>query len=222
MADLLQEMILLASQQGLLQHPIVDSMSCLVLQYANDTLLVVRADHGQLSHLKVLLDCFSSLTGLHINFDKNTFVPIGLTPDLATDLAQIFGCQVSPFPQTYLGLPLNTTKLRFADHHPLIAAVDSYIPGWCGKLLTPSGRTVLANVVLEARAAFYAMCSTLLHKGTVEANDVKRRAFIWTGDATCTGGQCKAAWDLVCLDKAQGGLGVKRLDVQHKGLSTNS
>ncbi|PUZ38363.1 hypothetical protein GQ55_9G190100 [Panicum hallii var. hallii] len=40
------------------------------------------------------------------------------------------------------------------------------------------------------------MCSTLLHKGTVEAIDAKRCAFIWTGDATCTGGQCKAAWDL--------------------------
>jgi hypothetical protein len=62
------------------------------------------------------------------------------------------------------------------------------------------------------------MCSTLLHKGTVEAIDAKRCAFIWTGDATCTGGQCKAAWDLVCWDKPQGGVGLKRLDLQNKGL----
>ena len=84
-------------------------------------------------------------------------------------------------------------------------------------MLTPSGRTILANAVLGARAV-YAMCSTLLDKGTIEAIDARRRAFIWTGDNSCTGGQCKAAWDLVCWDKAQGGLGVKRLDLQNKGL----
>lgn len=189
-------MILLASEQDLLQHLIVDSMTCPVLQYADDTLQVVKADQGQLTHLKLLLNRFSSFIGLHIHFDRSTFVPIGITPTLASELAQIFGCQVSSFPQTYLGLPLNTTKLRLANHQPLIAAMGSYIPGWCGKLLTPSGRTALANAVLGARAV-YAMRSTLLHKGTVEAIDAKRCAFIWTGDATCTGGQCKAAWDLV-------------------------
>ena len=84
----------------------------------------------------------------------------------------------------------NSTKLRLAglaDHRPLVAAVESYIPGWCGKLLSPSGRTVLANAVLGARAV-YATCSTLLHKGTIEAIDARRRAFIWTGDITCSGG----------------------------------
>ncbi|KAG2555013.1 hypothetical protein PVAP13_9KG572002 [Panicum virgatum] len=40
------------------------------------------------------------------------------------------------------------------------------------------------------------MCSTLLHKGTIEAIDARCCAFIWTGDNTYTGGQCKAAWDL--------------------------
>ena len=173
--------------QGLLQHPIVDSLPCPVLQYADDTLLVVKADPDQLAHLKALLDQFSSFTGLHINYDKSTFVPIGVEPSLAAEMAQLFGCQVSSFPQTYLGLPLNSTKLRLADHRPLVAAVESYIPGWCGKLLSPSGRTVLANAVLGARAV-YAMCSTLLHKGTIEAIDARRRAFIWTGDITCSGG----------------------------------
>ena len=185
--DLLQQMVLLASQQGLLQHPIVDSLPCPVLQYANDTFLVIKADPIQLTHLKALLDQLSSFTGLHINYDKSTFVPIGVEPSLAPEIAQLFGCQVSSFPQTYLGLPLNSTKLRLVDHRPLVAAVESYIPGWCGKLLSPSGRTVLANAVLGARAV-YAMCSTLLHKGTIETIEAKRRAFIWTGDTTCAGG----------------------------------
>ncbi|CAN6169230.1 unnamed protein product [Urochloa humidicola] len=100
---------------------------------------------------------------------------------------------------------------------PLVAAVGAFIPGWCGKVLTPSGRTILANAVLGARAV-YSMCSVLLLKGTIEAVDAQRRAFIWTGDTSCNGGQCKAAWDLVCWDRDRGGLGVKNLSVQNKGL----
>ena len=133
---------------------------------------MIKSNAVLLQHLKALLDHFSSFTGLHINFEKSTFVPIGIELSLANELAQIFGCPVSSFPQTYLGLPLNSTKLRIADHRPLVAAIESYIPGWCGKVLTPSGRTILANAVLGARAV-YAMCSTLLNKGTIEAIDAR-------------------------------------------------
>ena len=89
-ADLLQQMILLDSQHGILQDPIVDSLPCPALQYADDTLLVIKADTVQLQHLKALLDHFSSFTGLHINFEKSTFVPIGIELSLASELAHIF------------------------------------------------------------------------------------------------------------------------------------
>jgi hypothetical protein len=79
-----------------------------------------------------------------------------------------------------------------------VQAVDRYILGWCGATLT-SGCTILANAVLDTRAV-HAMCSILLPKGVVKAIDARRRAFIWTGESTCHGGQCKAAWELVCRD----------------------
>ena len=56
----------------------------------------------------------------------------------------------SSFPQTYLGLPLSWKKLRFADFLPLIAKVDKYLAGWAARLLSPAGRLVLINVVLDA------------------------------------------------------------------------
>ena len=65
----------------LLSRPVsVSFRICPVLQYADDTLLVAKADPIQLLHLKTLLDRFSSSTGLHINFEKSTFVPIGVEP----------------------------------------------------------------------------------------------------------------------------------------------
>lgn len=65
---------------------------------------------------------------------------------------------------------------------------------------------------------FTLICSLLLLTGIIEAIDKKRRAFLWTGDASCNGAQCKVAWTTVCLDKPQGGLGVKDLSKQNKGL----
>ena len=48
--------------------------------------------------------------------------------------------------------------------------------------------------------------------------DAKRRAFLWTGEKTCSGGHCKAPWDLVCIPKDKGGLGVKDLHGQNRCL----
>lgn len=49
--------------------------------------------------------------------------------DTANEMATILGCQVSHFPQTYLGLPLTPHKLRVSDFQPLIFQTR-HIPGW--------------------------------------------------------------------------------------------
>jgi hypothetical protein len=61
------------------------------------------------------------------------------------------------------------------------------------------------------------MCSILLAKGVIEIETIyaRRRAFLWTSDSTCHGGQCKAAWEMVCCDREHGGIGVKDLAIQN-------
>jgi hypothetical protein len=98
-------MILHASRNGLLLHPLVDDLPCTVLQYANDTLIIIRAIPEHVANLKAVLDSFSAATGLVINFHKSTFVPIKTDKTIALSMAHAFGCPVSSFPQTYLGLP---------------------------------------------------------------------------------------------------------------------
>ncbi|KAK1694254.1 hypothetical protein QYE76_010951 [Lolium multiflorum] len=111
-ADLLPCLIAMESSEERLLHPLVDDLPCPVIQYADDTLLILRAEHSQVRRLKAILDLFSHATGLHINFHKSTFVPVGGVPyGLASELAGILGCPVSSFPQTYLGLPLSDHKL---------------------------------------------------------------------------------------------------------------
>jgi hypothetical protein len=55
------------------------------------------------------------------------------------------------------------------------------------------------------------MSSLLLLPGFVKKIESKRRSFLWSGKDSCAGAKCLVAWDRVCLDKGEGGLGVTNL-----------
>ncbi|KAE8799802.1 hypothetical protein D1007_24676 [Hordeum vulgare] len=167
--DVLQRLIQQASSNGLLSHPIDSTISYPVLQYADDTLIILRAESEQLQTLKSILLQFSKATGLVINFHKSTFAPIHLEPGLAASLASILGCTVASFPQSYLGLPLSTHKLNIKDFF-IIDKIDRHLAGWRGVLLTIAGRAILVKAVLRA-LPIYAMSALLLPMSIVQEID---------------------------------------------------
>jgi len=173
--------IIVASLNGDLQHPIDHALPCPVLQYADDTLILTRGDVHSMFVLKHILDSFSAATGLAINFHKSTFVPMNMNDSTARRMADVLGCSLSSFPQTYLGLPLSPQKLRVSDFQPLLNSFDKYLAGWKARLLSSSGHIVLVNAVL-GRLPIYFMSSTLIPKTVREILDAKRRAFFWTGE----------------------------------------
>ncbi|CAO2185858.1 unnamed protein product [Urochloa humidicola] len=213
-ADVLQQMI---KQVSGIRHPVSPELPCPVLQYADDTLILLRADHGDLQQLKEVLDSFSAATGLLINFDKSTMVPMHTPAATVTELQAILGCRVEGFPQTYLGLPLSCDKLKLSAFSPLIAKADKYLCGWQTSLLNPRGRMVLVDTVLDSQLV-HAMSVMLLPQGVLDAFDRRRRAFLWTGEDKVHGSQCLVAWETACQPKSQGGLGIRQLASHNKCL----
>jgi hypothetical protein len=51
-----------------------------VSQYADDTLIVTRADTASVSRLRSLLDNFANATGLNINYSKSSVMPLHADP----------------------------------------------------------------------------------------------------------------------------------------------
>lgn len=52
---------------GGIKHPTEEGLPCAVLQYADDTLIVLKGELTGVTLLKSILDQFASLSGLHIN-----------------------------------------------------------------------------------------------------------------------------------------------------------
>ena len=63
------------------------------------------------------------------------------------------------------------------------------------------------------------MSALSIPKIVIKAIDRRRRAFFWTGEDNCHGSKRLVSWDnIVRASKAQGGLGVKDLELQNQCL----
>ncbi|KAK1678260.1 hypothetical protein QYE76_039108 [Lolium multiflorum] len=173
-ADILQKLV---QQDGMLQYPLIDELPPLVLQYADDTLIILRAVPGAADRLKGILDNFAAATGLVINFTKSTPVPMSVRRHAG------FGNRGS-------GRAL---------------------------LLSPTGRLVLVNTVLDSFPT-HAMAALMLPPSVIKALDALRRSFLWDAGERASGAKCLVAWDKVCRSKGKGGLGVRALAVQNSCL----
>ena len=112
-------------REGSLIPPLpIPDMDFPIVQYADDTLLIMQASEAQLLLLKSLLADFGRATGLHVNYAKSCIMPINISADRLHALADTFGCSVGSLPFAYLGLPLGTTRPTMHDLTPLMSQIE--------------------------------------------------------------------------------------------------
>jgi hypothetical protein len=81
-----------------------------IIQYADDTLLIMEACPQQLIALKSILNTLANSTRLKVNYSKSSMFPINLSKERLNHLASTFQCKVGQFPFTYLELSLSLNK----------------------------------------------------------------------------------------------------------------
>lgn len=92
-AEILQYIVNGLKDKGILKLPIPQPHTDFpIVQYADDTLLVMQADARQLFCLKAILNTFADSTGLVVNFSKSLMVPINVSNDKMKILAGTMGC----------------------------------------------------------------------------------------------------------------------------------
>jgi hypothetical protein len=170
----------------------------------------------QVQLIKSIIDEFASATGLTVNYQKSGLIPITCPDDLSVSLAQILQCHLGSMPFTYLGLPLGTTKPTIDDLSPIVDNIERRLNA-CSRFLTYAGRLTYVNSVLSALPTFY-MCTFKLQKTLIVRADRGRRQCIWAKDDLQQKSEPLAAWDIVCMPKDKGGLGVINLELQNEAL----
>ncbi|GJV19978.1 hypothetical protein Tco_1368998 [Tanacetum coccineum] len=119
-------------------------------------------------------------------------------------------------PVKYLGVPLVSSRLIFRDCKELIDKVQNRVNDWKTKSLSIAERLQLIQSVLGSLHVYWASVFMLPTRVLLDIEQIMR-GFLWCHGSMCRG-KAKVAWDVVCLPKQEGGLGVRRLDHFNKAL----
>lgn len=191
--------------------------SVVAFQYADDTVVIASATVTTLVTLKMVISLFAKISGLRVNYKKSLFVPINLSPLNIRCIEAILGCKQANFPIRYLGMPLTILKPRRAQFMPLIEKVERRLSGWKGKLISRGGRMELVRSVLSSIPIYFMTCFRL-PQWVINRIDRIRRTFLWGRTEDSNRGFSLTNWQVVCIPRKWGGMGVLNLQIMNIAL----
>nr|CAD1831501.1 unnamed protein product [Ananas comosus var. bracteatus] len=161
------------------------------LQFADDVRLFFDGSSRSADIIRIILEAFAGSSGLKINFNKSSIIPIHLPSQQVSNLAISFSCPEQSFPISYLCPPLSPKSLCKVNYLPKI---DNRLAGWKGSTLSRGGRLVLLNSVLSSIPTYFCLAFLLPAWATVAIDKH------------------------VCRPKRTGGIGIRNLRVSNSAL----
>nr|XP_025628683.1 uncharacterized protein LOC112721874 [Arachis hypogaea] len=106
--DVLHRMIGEAVRNGRITPLLLgrDNIELSHLQFADDTILFCPPDEGTIRNYHRLLRCFELMSGLAINFEKSSLIPVSCERMWVRRMCRLLGCKEASLPVRYLGIPL--------------------------------------------------------------------------------------------------------------------
>jgi len=191
-------------------------VSCIqerIFLYADDVILFSSPNEKDLTATVTILEIFAQASGLRINPNKCAITPIQCGLAETAELLRFLPGSLQAFPIRYLGIPLSVHKLKKSDLQPLVDRVVAGLPTWKAGLMTKAGRAVLVKVKMSAVPVHTAIAISI-SPWVIKCIDKRRRAFLWRGMETVSGGHCALSWPKVVRPTELGGLGLPDLQLQ--------
>lgn len=182
--------------------------------YADDLLLMGKAEQGEMQRIHLILDQFCQLSGQKISREKSKlwFSKVTTLAQIRSAL-RIFGAKFADTSEAYLGGPVDVS--RPAAFKPLLQKVDNKLHAWKARLLSPAGKIILIKSVMEV-LAIYHMSTTAIHKSVLDQIQSKCVQFFWGKPGKKS--ICFVRWSKLTAPRSEGGLGIRCLHMLNRAM----
>ena len=178
------------------------------LLFADDTLVFCKDTKDQMAYLSWISAWFETLSGLRINLDKSSLIPVGRVEN-KENLAIELGCKIGYLPIEYLGLPLGAKRKASSLWDGVEERFRKRLANWKRQYISEGGRHTLIRSFLS-NLPTYAMSQFRLPRKVKIRLEKIQRDFLW-GGGNLERKTHLVKWDIVCSSKVKGGLGIHSL-----------
>ena len=134
-----------------------DAPSVTNLLFADDSLILMKANLESEETLKSVLDSYCAASGQMVSVDKSSiFFSPNTGVDTREQMCTILNIMTEALNDKYLGLPANVGLDKTDCFQYLIDRIVQRISGWKEKLLSAGGNEILLETVVQA-IPIYAM-----------------------------------------------------------------
>lgn len=134
-------------------------------------------------------------------------------------MASIIGCEVSPLPINYFGLPLGAKPSSKGIWNPVLEKMRRRLARWKGQYLSFGGKLILLKNVLASISLYFLSLFTIPAFVLRETKSMQRD-FLW-GSSRGKRRIHWVNWNNICSPKNQGGLGIRTIRVLNKAFFPN-
>ncbi|GKU91277.1 hypothetical protein SLEP1_g5176 [Rubroshorea leprosula] len=118
------------------------------LQFADDTVIMGKADPDNIKAVKGILRWFELLSGLKINFNKSVLYSFNASDEWGRMAVAALNCISGSLPFTYLEMPVGDIMCRRKAWKPVIDNFSKKLAVWKAKSLSIGGRVTLLRKFL--------------------------------------------------------------------------
>jgi hypothetical protein len=181
------------------------------LLFADDSLILMKADMNNATSLQQVLDTYCANSGQMVSVAKSSiFFSPNTNALMRAEICEALHINTEALSDKYLGLPALVGADRIDSFEHFVERIIQRINGWKEKFLSIGGKEILLKAVAQA-ISVYAMSVFLIPKGVCKRMMDAISPF-WWGDDDNSKHMHWFAWWKLCYPKKEGGMGFRDLN----------
>ncbi|KAG7578757.1 Ribonuclease H-like superfamily [Arabidopsis thaliana x Arabidopsis arenosa] len=181
------------------------------LLFADDSLFFCKANKDQCGVILGILKQYEAVSGQQINYSKSS-IQFGHKVDdgVKEDIKSTLGITNIGGMGSYLGLPESLGGSKTKIFSFVRDRLQTKINGWSAKFLSKGGKEVMIKSVAAALPTYVMSCFRL--PKTITSKLTSAVANFWWSSNGASRGMHWMAWDKLCINKSEGGIGFRNVD----------